>query len=92
MNFRLAEHGEFRPAVAIQNISLGGIAVKVKEEIEPGAILELQLVDAAGMTRKTMAACVVYKTDAEVGQWLLGCNFVGDLDDEDLHALIGPAR
>jgi hypothetical protein len=37
-------------------------------------------------------ACVVYKTDVDEGQWLVGCNFVRELDDEDLRALIGAAH
>jgi hypothetical protein len=90
--YRRVEQDEERRSATIHNLSLGGVALKVSDEFEPGTLLDLELVDHSGTKRVTMVACVVYRTDLEEGHWLVGCNFVRELDDEDLRALIGTAR
>lgn len=85
------QRGARRPAT-IHNISSGGVALKLSDEFEPGTLLDLELTDREGKTRVTMVACIVYKTDVDDEQWLVGCNFVRELDDDDLRALIGLAR
>lgn len=92
VSYRRVDQAEERRPAAIHNLSSGGVALKLFEELEPGTLLDLELTDPAGTTRIAMMACVVYKTDVDEGQWLVGCNFVRELDDEDLRALIGAAH
>jgi c-di-GMP-binding flagellar brake protein YcgR len=81
--------GELK-AAAIHNISPTGVALLVSENVEPGTLIDIELQSAAGRSVVTILACVVYKTDAAVRQWLVGCNFIRELDDHDLQALIAP--
>lgn len=74
----------------IHNISPTGVALQINEELTPGTLLNLELRSAAGETVLTIVGCVVYRTTLSEGQWLAGCNFVRELYDEDLHALIAP--
>ncbi len=74
----------------IHNLSPTGVALHAKEELIPGTLLDLDLRDSGGRTVVTIIACVVYLTTAGDGQWLAGCNFIRELHDEDLSALIAP--
>jgi hypothetical protein len=82
---------EPRPA-GIHNISPTGVALLVSEEFDPATLLDLELKNGAGQTVVTILACAVYKTDSGERQWLVGCNFIRELNDEDLQALIAPAE
>lgn len=75
---------------AIHNISLTGVALIVSDELAPGTLLNVVLTDSVGRKVMTMVACVVYMTPQGNNKWLIGCNFVRDLYDEDLSALIAP--
>jgi hypothetical protein len=88
--WRSPNHDGAEHSAAIQNISPGGLALKVKEELQPGTLLELELRDWQDRPVKTMLACVVYQMSLEAGQWLSGCTFVRELTEQDLAAFIGP--
>ena len=76
-----------RPA-GIHNISPTGVALLLSEELAPGTLLNLEFRSAAGQAVLTIVGCVVFLTGRGQGQWLAGCNFVRELYDEDLQALI----
>jgi PilZ domain-containing protein len=74
----------------IHNISPTGVAIRASEELVPGILLNLELQDQTGHTVVTIIACVVYLTAPRRGVWLAGCNFIRELYDEDLKALVAP--
>jgi hypothetical protein len=79
------------PGIAeIQNLSPTGIGLRTCEELVPSTMLDLELRNRDGDSVVALLACVVYLTAVEEGQWLVGCNFVRELFDEDLKGLIAP--
>lgn len=70
----------------VVNISAGGIGLQVGRNVEMGALLSLELEGAGGQTRDVLA-CVVHVI-ATGGEWLLGCNFIHELSEDDLKALL----
>ncbi len=77
-------------ATEIHNLSPTGVALITAEKMIPGTLLNLELRDRAAHPVVTIVACVVYLTPQGDGRWLAGCNFVRELSDEDLRALIAP--
>jgi hypothetical protein len=72
----------------VHNLSPAGVALITSEEIIPGTLLNLELRAHRGRQVVRLIACVVYLTSRGEGQWLAGCNFVRELTDEDLQALV----
>lgn len=71
----------------VLNIAVGGIALLVQEPIEVGELLSTELHDAKGQPVVTILACVVHSQAVSEGQ-LLGCNFIRELSDSDIQALL----
>ena len=42
---------------------------------------------SAGTVVLTILGCVVYLSEAGDGRWLAGCNFIRELDDQELQKL-----
>jgi hypothetical protein len=70
----------------VVNISAGGIGLQVAHNVEMGTLLNLQLEGASGQTR-TLLACVVHVI-ASNSERILGCNFIHELSEDDLKALL----
>jgi hypothetical protein len=68
---------------AIYNLSPTGVALLLDEEIGPGTLLQLDLYAQRATQALQILACVVYQTPHEDGLWLVGCNFIRELDDRD---------
>ncbi len=83
----LAPDGPDTP-VEVLNISPSGIGLLAAQEVETGALLSLDLEDAEGRPATTMLACVVHVTPQEGGHWALGCNFIRELSEQELQALL----
>lgn len=81
------ENGVRIPAQVL-NISASGIGLLVKEAIETGVLLNVNLYGGPGKGDRTILACVVHVTTQAEGEWALGCNFIRELSEEDLHALV----
>jgi hypothetical protein len=60
----------------------------LNEDADPGSLLSLELHDESGTAVLTILACVVYVTNAGGGKWMAGCNFVRELDDAELAAVV----
>ena len=69
------------------NISPAGIGIQVEERIEPGVVLSLEM-QRSGKDLFTILACVVYLSERREGGWLLGCNFIRELEENELKDLI----
>jgi c-di-GMP-binding flagellar brake protein YcgR len=72
----------------VANLSASGIALLVDRAIKNGTLLTTQLQAANGQTVISLLACVVHVTPRAESQWLLGCNFISELSEADLAALL----
>ncbi|HJT79123.1 MAG TPA: hypothetical protein VJ739_18145, partial [Gemmataceae bacterium] len=61
---------------------------RVESAVETGALLSLDLLDNSGRLATTMLACVVHVTAEGEGRWALGCNFIRELSEQELSALL----
>ncbi len=71
----------------VLNIAVGGMALLVEEPIAVGELLSTELRDAKGQPVVTLLACVVHAQTVAEGQ-ILGCNFIRELSDADVRALL----
>jgi hypothetical protein len=76
------------PPARIENISTTGIGLRVGEPLKPGTVLVLKLQSADGRLSRPLPARVMHATQQPVGHWLVGCQFVRKLSDEDMQALL----
>jgi c-di-GMP-binding flagellar brake protein YcgR len=72
----------------VLNISPTGIGLLVARAIDTGTLLSLELQGPAEPSAHTMLACVVHVTVSPDGQWALGCNFIRELSEAELQALV----
>jgi hypothetical protein len=63
------------------------MALLVDEQINTGELLSTELQDAQGRPVLTILACVVRVQSVSEGL-ILGCNFIRELGDKDLQALL----
>jgi hypothetical protein len=75
-----------RPAHVL-NIAVGGMALLVNEPITIGELLSTELHDGKGKPIVTILACVVHVQTVAEGR-ILGCNFIRELSDTDVRALL----
>jgi c-di-GMP-binding flagellar brake protein YcgR len=68
----------------IRDVSRGGTKVLVSRAFDPGSLLTVVLPSSSGKTSLAVLACVVHCQPAGEGEWLLGCSFSAELDDDDL--------
>jgi len=74
-------------AAEVSNISPSGIGLLVNQPIEIGSLLNLELQQAGGSCKRTILGCVVH-ANRDGPRWALGCNFIRELSEEDLQALV----
>lgn len=72
----------------VLDLSASGVGVSVDREVEAGTLLNVELLGHGGQVAKSMLACVVHVTHRNPQEWSLGCNFIHELSEKDLHALI----
>lgn len=71
----------------VLNMAAAGMALLVDEQINIGELLSTELQDAEGRPVLTILACVVRVQSVSEGL-ILGCNFIRELGDKDLQALL----
>jgi hypothetical protein len=73
----------------VLDLSPSGIGLRVERPVEPGTLLNVDLHDAAGRLTTSMLACVVHVTDPDgEGGRALGCNFIRELSEQEIQALL----
>lgn len=73
----------------VLNISASGVGLIVSRSVETGTLLSIDLAPpTAGARPRTMLACVVHASSQSPSEWALGCNFIQELGEEDLQALV----
>jgi hypothetical protein len=86
---QVVAHPQAEPwPVQVLNLSPTGIGLLVSRAINTGTLLSLELQGHADGTAHTMLACVVHVTVQPDGQWALGCNFIRELSEAELQALV----
>jgi hypothetical protein len=75
------------PPARVENISTTGIGLRVSEAIKPGTVLVIKLQSADRRLSRPLPARVMHATPQEEGGWLVGCQFVRRLSEEDMQAL-----
>jgi PilZ domain len=72
----------------VSNISANGIGLVVDHPVENGTLLNLNLHSPTTTSSRTILACVVHVTSTPANEWVLGCNFIRELSEDDLRALV----
>ena len=72
----------------VLDLSAGGVALNVAHDIRNGTLLTVDLSGANGHTVPTILACVVHLALLDDGTRRLGCNFIRQLNESDLKALL----
>jgi hypothetical protein len=70
------------------NISSAGLAVRLSRPFEPGTLLIVELTHKAKRSTCCLPVKVVHATAEGTRLWLIGCEFVRSLDEEELRALL----
>jgi hypothetical protein len=75
----------------IHDISVSGVSLVVPRRFEPGAGLAVELPGTDGKDAYLVLAKVMRATLLNGGSWLLGCNFISELSDDEVERLFPPA-
>jgi hypothetical protein len=78
---------EGRPAQVL-DISASGIGLLADDPVEVGTLLNVDLRGPEGEVVLTILACVVRSAAHDGKEWALGCNFIRELTDRELGALL----
>jgi hypothetical protein len=76
------------PPTRIENISSTGIGLRVDDPLKPGVVLVIKLQSTDRRLSRPLPARVMHATPQPEGDWLVGCQFVRRLSDEDMQALL----
>jgi hypothetical protein len=68
------------------NISAAGAGIELQDRVEPGVVLSLEL-DRGSKEPFTILGCVVYLAERTGKGWLIGCNFIRELEETELKEL-----
>jgi hypothetical protein len=88
-SFQLVNNADAQhtPATLI-NVSMNGAALCVSAPLSAGELVSLELRSPDGALIVQPLACVVRVTQQPDGEWLLGCNFMSELSEEQLQQLL----
>ena len=82
-----ADEAKPRPAEVL-NVSASGVGLLLREPVEAGTLLQLDLVGRQGTVTRSILACVVHSTRQSDGALAVGCNFIRELAEEELRSLL----
>jgi c-di-GMP-binding flagellar brake protein YcgR len=72
----------------VLNISANGISLAVTQTLAAGGLLNVDLLDKAGLVARTMLACIVHTATRPGGDFAIGCNFIRELSEDELQSLL----
>jgi hypothetical protein len=75
-------------AAQVLNISASGIGLAVNPLLQAGSLLNIDLMDKNDRMMRTILACVVHTTQRSSGDFAVGCNFIRELTEDELHSLL----
>jgi hypothetical protein len=70
------------------NLSASGVGLGLSEAVDTGALLSVDLIGADDRIIRTILACIVQVANKPDGGWAVGCNFIRELSEQDLAALV----
>jgi c-di-GMP-binding flagellar brake protein YcgR len=72
----------------LQDISLTGIGLLLSKALDTGLFVTIQI--KCENSEKTFSLCahVIHSTQLATGDWIVGCQFVEQLNDDDLDHLL----
>ena len=71
-----------------RNVSVAGVRLIVGHAFHPGTLLALEITNAAQSLARELPARVVYAHPEGADSWAIGCEFVSQLSDAELFALL----
>jgi hypothetical protein len=72
----------------IHNLSATGIGLRVQQPLKPGMGLVILLQSRRRQLSRPLAVRVMHATPLADGDWLLGCQFVRRLSEQDMQELL----
>ena len=72
----------------VQDLSATGIGMHLNRPLAVGTLVVIQMKSAGAKKTCELAARVVHATQRPTGEWLVGCELVTKLSDDDLEALL----
>jgi PilZ domain len=73
---------------AVLDISASGIGLATPQPVPGGTLLSLELSVAQGRSPFRILACVVRTGHQQDGRWMLGCNFIRQLQESELQQIL----
>jgi hypothetical protein len=73
----------------LRNISSGGLAVCLSRPFEPGTQLIIELSDKMNRRTRSLPVQVVHAAAEGNRLWIIGCEFIRPLDEEEVQSLVG---
>jgi hypothetical protein len=74
----------------LRNISPHGLSLVLDRRFEPGSLLMIELADQAKARGRYWSVRVVTVTPEVKRRWIMGCEFIHPLSQEELQTLRGP--
>jgi len=75
-----------RFSARVRNVSRGGLSLVASRQFEPGELLSIELPGTTDVESDTVLACIIHVHASADQQWVLGCTFSEELDEEELAA------
>jgi PilZ domain len=75
-------------SVQVLNISASGVGFRSSAPLEAGALLNVDLFDRNGRKVCAILACVVHVSQKADGEQEVGCNFIRELNDDEMETLL----
>lgn len=72
----------------VRDISVEGLGLVLDRAFESGTVLEVELASRDGTLAYTVVARVSHSRPLDAGRWLVGCSFVGRVNDDELRDLL----
>jgi c-di-GMP-binding flagellar brake protein YcgR len=76
---------------SVREISAGGIRLLLGKQVEQNGLLSIQLLSGCERPLRLLQARVRHAKRVLGGQWMVGCEFVNKLSEQELRALVGPS-
>jgi hypothetical protein len=84
---RVTGTDESTDSAKVLDLSASGIGLLVNQPIEAGTLLSLELQGEAKESARVILGCVVRVDIPAPGEWVLGCNFIRELSDQEMQGL-----
>lgn len=85
---RIGEQNGQTHTAQVLNVSASGVGLILREPTEPGCLISLSLQGKQGAPVRSILACIVHTTVRADGELAVGCNFIRELAEDELNALL----